>query len=810
MSYLFAQVRPNVTGFTPPSQSGLIGIADSSFVDSLDLPEIDIKPDLKFADRQALFRHKPFLLPVSRDIRNVLAWDPLDLVPGFVAQLGQIGKPHMVIRDGLQETILRRDLWRNPVFDNYNRYIFDAVFSPQYFDTKTPYISIDFMQGPQGARRLNTATVNVSQNISPNWNAHFFYNRKRAFGRFPNNETDLQSVYLSSYWRSKNKRYQAFATYSFSENKNDFNGGISIGPDSAFQVLEGSGLLVQSDSLIDLTFAQGKDLIPTVLEGASSNRILRSIYTDQYYHLIGHPDSGSANILTLRGAAMFEKVYHRFNLTGLSSSDSTQFANSPVPILPTWNTDSSFVNDVFDSNQSMLVGEASYTLDGFIRLHADGGITIRRLNIIREDGEIIQDIFEPRVHGELQIPRLIAEIDLDQRFSDLFEVQTRLSLRAVFTPFEKKSNFKEVQSARRPTLDTDTQGKVSGIEMVEDSIEVEGLGVDSLKITDSLRVSPVDSMVNVPQDTLIDEPLTEFPPSKEVLTQKKLAANSLPGTRDSLIKAKRPPQLTKEIGKPVDIQNRAPIALEVEYDQFDLNPSIFQGHFDPPSTNSFLPNPDLVNENVTRFAAQLNYRPAAIIRNGDTLLPNFSSIRVFVSRVGQPIYYSDELEVLQGGQGENYTWIGAELSARQHLFWWLYAQGTIAWQNGSSSAGASEALSRYAEYLPEYYAKASLFFDHRTLSIADVMHIGVDIYFNAPYTGFTVDPISQEFFPTRFRMNSSLRLDGYFALKLGPAYAYIKVIHANEAFPDPTYFTAPLYPMMERTITLGLNWVFFD
>ena len=178
--------------------------------------------------------------------------------------------------------------------------------------------------------------------------------------------------------------------------------------------------------------------------------------------------------------------------------------------------------------------------------------------------------------------------------------------------------------------------------------------------------------------------------------------------------------------------------------------------------------------------------------------------------MGRPIYYDSEMQPLQAATGESISWVGAEVNFRTRLFWYIYTRGKVAVQQGTSSVTDNTALSTYANNIPDVYGTLSFFYDNTSLSIADLMRIGIDIHAFNSYQGMTVDPVSGEFFPANYEVPGFARADAYFALRIKRTYAYLKVSNVGEGFPQPAYFTTPAYPMLQRTITIGVNWSFFD
>ncbi|MEL6190458.1 MAG: putative porin [Bacteroidota bacterium] len=723
---------------------GRFGELDSLRNDSTQIEDIEIEPDLYYISPMNIFRHKETLERKPWDIWTLLQWDDVERGDGFYYHLGQIGKPYRIFEDGMDENVLSKPFWEDPIMKRYNRYAFTARESGIYQDTKTPYINVDLIQG---SAQTSTATVLIGRNITPRWNMVFNYNRKNVVGAYRDFNTAHQSATLSSYYKSKTDRYHLFATGAFTEMKNSFHGGVYLGPDSIYQ--RSGDIFQQNDSLVDAVYAGSKEQIRLLLTGAEANQIVRSLYLDQFYHLLG--SDTTVHKFTLRASGLYEQGYRRYIdsdlSTGESLSDLSFINDHPVSVYPTWDTDSTFLSEAYRTNRFGLSGGASYSINGPVRLQADATFSLGRLEWQQDSGRTNQNTVDQDLYGQIDVPGISASIRIFNRISTQFDNENKISLRGTFSFLPKKSAYKLVEEA----------------------------------VVDSIIV---DSM-------LIDSVLTNAPKGKPT--------------------AKAPPKPKKKSKDEEPIRMASPLTLTGEYDQFSLNPSLFQTFFRPRGSNTFMGNRDLKNQNLTRVSARLRYSKPALIRNDvDTLLSSFFEVKGFFSRMGRPIYYDSEMQPLQAATGESISWVGAEVNFRTRLFWYIYTRGKIAVQQGTSSVTDNAALSTYANNIPDVYGTLSFFYDNTSLSIADLMRIGVDIHAFNSYQGMTVDPVSGEFFPANYEVPGFARADAYFAIRIKRTYAYLKVSNVGEGFPQPAYFTTPAYPMLQRTITIGVNWSFFD
>lgn len=125
-------------------------------------------------------------------------------------------------------------------FDVYNRYVFDPK-EIKYYDTKSPYTEIYYLQGGKGSQYLR---VGFSLNVNPQWNVGAGYQRitaKKQFSTTPfqsNKHIDSHSLIIFSRFFSKDRRYQFLINYSRFNHFIFENGGIkhtnTDTPDSLF------------------------------------------------------------------------------------------------------------------------------------------------------------------------------------------------------------------------------------------------------------------------------------------------------------------------------------------------------------------------------------------------------------------------------------------------------------------------------------------------------------------------------------------------------------------------------------------------
>jgi len=105
------------------------------------------------------------------------------------------------------------------VFDIYR---FDAD-QMNFYNTNRPYSVFSYQLG---SKQEQTAGLLHSQNIRPNWNITFEYRKINSPGFYKVQRTNHDNAYLSTNYKSLDKRYTLYATITYNKEQLDENGGI--------------------------------------------------------------------------------------------------------------------------------------------------------------------------------------------------------------------------------------------------------------------------------------------------------------------------------------------------------------------------------------------------------------------------------------------------------------------------------------------------------------------------------------------------------------------------------------------------------
>jgi hypothetical protein len=104
-------------------------------------------------------------------------------------------------------------------FDVYNL----TVAQTRFYTTTRPYSEIAYLLGSQSEQMIQLLHT---QNIRPNWNASVQYRLINAPGFFQNQNTNHNNYRFSSWFQSRNKRYQNFVIVVGNKLQAGENGGI--------------------------------------------------------------------------------------------------------------------------------------------------------------------------------------------------------------------------------------------------------------------------------------------------------------------------------------------------------------------------------------------------------------------------------------------------------------------------------------------------------------------------------------------------------------------------------------------------------
>ncbi|HEY4107553.1 putative porin [Puia sp.] len=110
----------------------------------------------------------------------------------------------------------------DPGWHAYDLYTF-TVDETKMFHTTKPYTELGFFLATRGEQNID---VFHTRNIRPNWNYSFQYRLINAPGTFQNQNTNHNNYRFTSWYQSRNKRYQNFFILTASVLGSSENGGL--------------------------------------------------------------------------------------------------------------------------------------------------------------------------------------------------------------------------------------------------------------------------------------------------------------------------------------------------------------------------------------------------------------------------------------------------------------------------------------------------------------------------------------------------------------------------------------------------------
>jgi Putative porin len=110
----------------------------------------------------------------------------------------------------------------DPGWHAYDLYTFNTA-ETRFYNTTKPYTELGYVLG---SKNIQLIDILHTQNIQPNWNFSFEYRLISSAGSFQNQNTNHNNYRVSSWYQSKNKRYQNFFILVGNKLKASDNGGI--------------------------------------------------------------------------------------------------------------------------------------------------------------------------------------------------------------------------------------------------------------------------------------------------------------------------------------------------------------------------------------------------------------------------------------------------------------------------------------------------------------------------------------------------------------------------------------------------------
>jgi hypothetical protein len=292
-----------------------------------------IKAKTDNIDLQALMDGRNARTEMRYYIEETQMPDILERLDGFSNSLGQWGKPYMRLFHGFDASYYDRGIFINPITGAENAYIIDPEKGMRYFDSRTPFVNINYAQGKADATQIR---VDVSQNVHPLVNVALLYLHRQCKGVYNNFVTDHNTLGTAANFHTLNERYRVFAHFLFQHHNDNLNGGVSLSADSL---------------LFD------KDIQPVVLSSAILRNVSRAAVLRQFYR-ITKDTLQSKHDLTAYAGITIDYFLSQFTDRGILATVNDGY----FPAYPTLG-DSSYFWEKYDLNRFKVDGGLTWTFD---------------------------------------------------------------------------------------------------------------------------------------------------------------------------------------------------------------------------------------------------------------------------------------------------------------------------------------------------------------------------------------------------------------------------------------------------------------
>jgi hypothetical protein len=170
----------------------------------------------------------------------------------------------------------------------------------RFYNTTRPYSEIGYMIGSQAEQMIQLLHT---QNIKPNWNAAIQYRLINSPGTFQNQNTSHNNYRVTSWYQSKNKRYQNFVVILGNKLSSGESGGIL-----------NDGNYLDSSRFTDSRFNIPTKLGPSQLNSRnffSTNIATGTYYTNATYLMRQQYDVGQRDSIIVNDSTTVQLFYPR-------------------------------------------------------------------------------------------------------------------------------------------------------------------------------------------------------------------------------------------------------------------------------------------------------------------------------------------------------------------------------------------------------------------------------------------------------------------------------------------------------------------
>ncbi len=131
----------------------------------------------------------------------------------------------------------------------------------------------------------------------------------------------------------------------------------------------------------------------------------------------------------------------------------------------------------------------------------------------------------------------------------------------------------------------------------------------------------------------------------------------------------------------------------------------------------------------------------------------------------------------------------------------------ITWQSVSAPI---QGMDDQAIHVPEFVTNHSLFYYGKWFKGATDVKLGFDVtYFSSYYADAYMPALGLYYWQHQQKVGNYPYVDFFFAMKVSHVRLFFKTEHVNSGLMG-TYYLAPHIPAPDRSIKIGINWLFYD
>jgi hypothetical protein len=186
-------------------------------------------------------------------------------------------------------------------YDIYNLTASDARF----YNTTRPYSELNYVLGSRSEQLIR---LMHTQNLKPNWNMAFEYRLINSLGFFQNQNTNHNNYRFTSWFKSKNLRYQNFIVVVGNKLQSGENGGIKND-----DYLSSDSIEAGYDERSNIPTRLGPDQVGT-RNFFSTNIPTGSFYTNATYMMRQQYDIGQKDSIEINDTTVIPLFYPRLRL----------------------------------------------------------------------------------------------------------------------------------------------------------------------------------------------------------------------------------------------------------------------------------------------------------------------------------------------------------------------------------------------------------------------------------------------------------------------------------------------------------------